>query len=96
VQDAVLKHYAAKCQKILICEQHSESSLLATIVCLQQQNESSFVATISLPSKCGVAYVTQSKLYELKLYWGTSVGRWIDLGQPFMTAPLTIQFCLLA
>lgn len=47
-----------------------ESSLLATICCLQQQNESSFVATISLPSKCGVANVSQFKLYELNLIEG--------------------------
>jgi hypothetical protein len=42
-------------KKILICEQHSESSFGKQLVshhcCLQQQNESSFVATISLPSK---------------------------------------------
>jgi hypothetical protein len=52
--------------KILICEQHSESSFGKQFVshhcCLQQQNESSFVATISLPSKCGVANVSQFKL----------------------------------
>lgn len=101
VQDTVVKHYAAKCQKILISEQHSESSFGKHFVsdhcCLQQQDESSFVATISLPSKCGVAYVSQSgQALWTQLNWGTSVGRWIEMGHPFMTAPLTIQFCFLA
>jgi hypothetical protein len=37
-----------------------------------------------LPSKCGVAYVSQSgQALWTQLNWGTSVGRWIEMGPPF-------------